>query len=350
KPADLTLEQVRAIAEQFPRLERVVLHGIGEPLLNAEIFAIVAYLKSRAVTVLFNSDAISLTAGRALRLIESGLDEYRVSLDAATRQTYRRLRGVDQFDRVLANVRRLVELEREQRRSAPRVSLWFTASRANLHELLAFVRLAADLGVHEVYVQRLVFNGLGLATAENALHGRLQRQEQELLDQAEGLAHELGLALSASGLTTPLTSLQGGAPSQRPWAGCKRPWTLGYVIANPAFGWYAAFLQHVVVPHLSLFGLQTFVIELALGVALFFGIFTRLAGGGGFLWQVNIALGAFNVPGEWYWIWPLLTLPLFCFAFAGAGRIVGIDCALEPALRRRAMAGETWARVLQHAA
>ena len=231
-PADLTLAQVKAIAEQFPVLERVVLHGIGEPLLNAEIFEIVAYLKSRAPTVLFNSDAISLTATRARRLIESGLDEYRVSLDAATRQTYRRLRGVDQFDRVLANVRRLVELEREQRRSAPRVSLWFTASRANLHELLAFVRLAADLGVHDVYVQRLVFNGLGLATAENALHGRLQRQEQELLDQAEGLARELGLALSASGLTTPLVSLQGGAPSLRPWAGCQRPWTLSYVTAN----------------------------------------------------------------------------------------------------------------------
>ena len=231
-PADLTLAQVKAIAEQFPVLERVVLHGIGEPLLNAEIFEIVAYLKSRAPTVLFNSDAISLTAERARRLIESGLDEYRVSLDAATRETYRRLRGVDQFDRVVANVRRLVELERERGRSVPRVSLWFTASRANLDELPAFVQLAADLGVDEVYVQRLVFNGLGLATAENALHGRLHRQEQELLDAAEGLAHTLGLALRASGLTTPLVSLTGGAPSPRPWVGCQRPWTLSYVTAN----------------------------------------------------------------------------------------------------------------------
>src|SRR5881296_627486 len=211
-PADLTLAQVKTIAEQFPVLERVVLHGIGEPLLN--------------------SDAISLTAERARRLIESGLDEYRVSLDAATRETYRRLRGVDQFDRVVANVRRLVELERERGRSVPHVSLWFTASRANLDELPAFVQLAASLGVDEVYVQRLVFNGLGLATAENALHGRLHRQEQELLDAAEGLAHALGLALRASGLTTPLVSLTGGAPSPRPWAGCQRPWTLSYVTAN----------------------------------------------------------------------------------------------------------------------
>lgn len=231
-PADLTLAQVKAIAEQFPVLDRVVLHGIGEPLLNMEIFEIVAYLKSRAVTVLFNSDAISLTAKRARRLIESGLDEYRVSLDAAARPTYRKLRGVDQFERVVANVRRLVQLERERSRSAPRVSLWFTASRANLDELPAFVHLAADLGVDEVYVQRLVFNGLGLATAENALHGRLQRQEQDVLDQAQELARGLGLALRASGLTTPLASLKGETPSPRPWSGCQRPWTLSYVTAN----------------------------------------------------------------------------------------------------------------------
>jgi MoaA/NifB/PqqE/SkfB family radical SAM enzyme len=231
-PADLTLAQVKSIAEQFPVLERVVLHGIGEPLLNREIFEIVAYLKSRAATVLFNSDAISLTLTRALKLIDSGLDEYRVSMDAATPETYRRLRGVDQFDRVVANVRRLVELEQERSRSAPRVSLWFTAARVNLPELPAFVRLAASLGVAEVYVQRLVFNELGLATAENALHGRLRQQEQELLAQTEELARALGLVLHASGLTTPLASLNGPAAGARPWAGCQRPWTLSYVTAN----------------------------------------------------------------------------------------------------------------------
>ncbi|HEV8639565.1 MAG TPA: TQO small subunit DoxD [Methylomirabilota bacterium] len=129
-------------------------------------------------------------------------------------------------------------------------------------------------------------------------------------------------------------------------------WLKGFIeqeIAHPAFGWYAAFLKNVVVPNFPLFGLQTFVVELTLGLALLFGILTRLAGIAGFLWQVNIALGAFNVPGEWYWIWPLLTLPLFCFAFTGAGRILGVDRVLEPALRRRAAAGRTWARVMQYA-
>ena len=230
-PTDLTLAQVQAIVEQFPALDRVVLHGIGEPLLNREIFEIVAYLKTRVATVLFNSDAISLTAARARRLIESGLDEFRVSMDAATAESYQRLRGVDRFARVVENVARLVALERTLDRTTPCVSLWFTASRTNIEELPAFVQLAADRGVGEVYVQRLVFNGLGLATAENALHARLRQREQARLVEAETLAARLGIAMRASGLATPLASFQGG-DGARPWAGCQRPWTLAYVTAN----------------------------------------------------------------------------------------------------------------------
>src|SRR5262245_65039969 len=110
RPADLTLERVQAIAEQFPVLDRVVLHGIGEPLLNPELFDIIAYLKKRVPAVLFNSDAIGLTHARAIRLVEGGLDEYRVYIDAATAATFRNLRGVERFERVTANARRLVPL------------------------------------------------------------------------------------------------------------------------------------------------------------------------------------------------------------------------------------------------
>lgn len=230
-PADLSLERVRAIVTQFPVLDRVVLHGIGEPLLNPQIFDIVAYLKTRVASVLFNSDAISLTATRARRLVDSGLDEYRVSMDAATAATYRQLRGVDRFELVTRNVARLVGLQRELGRTSPRVSLWFTATRANVDELPGFVQLAADLGVGEVYVQRLVFNSLGLATEANALHGRLRSQEMERLAEAEALATRHSIAMRASGLTTPLASLQ-ASDDTRPWSGCQRPWTLAYVTAN----------------------------------------------------------------------------------------------------------------------
>ena len=231
-PKDLTLAEVQRLVEQFPVLERVVLHGIGEPLLNKQIFEIVAYLKTRGATVLFNSDAISLTQKRAAQLIDSGLDEYRVSMDAATRETYARIRGVDQFARVIRNVGYLVSLLQQQGCSRPRVSMWFTTLKTNLDELPAFIRLAAQLGVPEVNAQRLVFYGQGLAVQEQSLHRRLEEREQGLLGEAETLAQQYGITFKASGATTPLQSLNGAAPDQRPWAGCQRPWTLSYVTAN----------------------------------------------------------------------------------------------------------------------
>ena len=231
-PKDLTLAEVQRLVDQFPVLERVVLHGIGEPLLNKQIFEIVAYLKTKGATVLFNSDAISLTQKRAAQLIASGLDEYRVSMDAATRETYARIRGVDQFARVIRNVGYLVSLLQQQGCSRPRVSMWFTTLKTNLDELPAFIRLAAQLGVPEVNAQRLVFYGQGLAVQEQSLHRRLEEREQGLLGEAEAVAQQYGITFKASGATTPLQSLNGAAPDQRPWAGCQRPWTLSYVTAN----------------------------------------------------------------------------------------------------------------------
>lgn len=129
-------------------------------------------------------------------------------------------------------------------------------------------------------------------------------------------------------------------------------WLRGFVekeIASPTFPGMAAFLKDVVLANFAFFGTVTFVVELALGVGLLLGLLTRLAGAAGFLWQVNIAVQAFNVPGEWGWIWVLLTLPQFCFAATGAGRVLGLDRWLEPALRERAAAGAGWAALLYHA-
>lgn len=123
-------------------------------------------------------------------------------------------------------------------------------------------------------------------------------------------------------------------------------WLEGFIqqeIAHPAFGSVATLLRDVVLPNLTLFGTLTFVVELALGIALVAGLLTRLAAAVGFLWQVNIAIQAFNVPGEWYWIWPLLTLPQFTFAACGAGRVLGVDAWLR---QRLAGARIGWARLV----
>ena len=108
-------------------------------------------------------------------------------------------------------------------------------------------------------------------------------------------------------------------------------------IQHPTFELYKKFLETVVLPNNTLnpfFGYMSFFVEMALGISLLLGVLTVLSGIGGALWQFNIALGSYSVPGEWYWIWPLLIAPHLVFAHSHAGRVVGLDGVLPLGLAR----------------
>ena len=228
-------DNFRQIVDQFPRLDRVILHGIGEPLLNKELPRFVAYLKERSAEVLFNTNAILLDQKRGDALVEAGLDELRVSLDAVTPELYSQLRGVDRLPQVIQNLKAFVKRHGGQKQ--PRVSLWWVAMQSNLSQLPDFVRLAAQIGISEVYLQRLVYFGGGeqLAVnttmkAEQSIYAVLEKQQAKLVNECEELAAELGLEFRASGATTPYESVLAKGP--HPWQGCMRPWVLMYITVN----------------------------------------------------------------------------------------------------------------------
>jgi len=228
---DLSWQEFLCVVDRFPALERVLLHGIGEPLLNRDLPRMIAHLKGRGATVLFNSNAITLTRRLGRALVDAGLDDLRVSLDGTTPTTYARVRGVDAFAKVVANLEQLAETKREAQAENPRVSLWFTALRDNIEEIPGLVPLAARAGAAGIYLQRLVYNGLGLATKEQSLYGCLHRQEAALIRETAHAARAAGLGFSASGATAPEISL---TPSHddRPWSQCRRPWSLVYVTVH----------------------------------------------------------------------------------------------------------------------
>ena len=166
-------------------------------------------------------------------MIDTGLDELRVSLDAADAKTFLAVRGKNFFDRIVRNVRGFTELQRETGAMSPRVSLWLTGLKETIAQLPAFVRLAASMGVREVYLQRLVYDeaGYGLARPELSLFETLREEELRAIDDATALARDLGIVLDASGATEPGLSLKRQDETQ-PWSACRRPWSLMYFTAH----------------------------------------------------------------------------------------------------------------------
>ncbi len=232
---DLSLKELIMICDQLPKLERVALHGIGEPILNKELPDMIQYLKKRKAFVFFNSNGILLDEICQNQLIDTDLDELRISLDAASPTGYKTVRNSDKFNLIVRNVQAFSERITSLNVSHPKLSLWYLGTRENISEIPGFVRLAATLGITEVYLQRLVYfqdhEGYGLARSEKTLMDS-NATVAELIHKSYEIAKQSGVKFNASGLSNPLESLQTGNRNPLPWKRCYRPTTLMYITAN----------------------------------------------------------------------------------------------------------------------
>ena len=69
-----------------------------------------------------------------------------ISLDAATKETYQKIRIGCDFDRVLRNIRRFIELKKNKRAFFPEISFRYIVMKYNVQEMPAFLDLAASFG------------------------------------------------------------------------------------------------------------------------------------------------------------------------------------------------------------
>ncbi len=230
-PADLSYERMVEIGDQLPVLERLVLHGVGEPLLNPELPRMIAYGAQRGAHVIFNTNGVLLDDRRGDAVTAAGLAELRVSLDAATPETYLRIRGADVLPRILRNVQAFTSRRVARGERRPALSVWATVVRENLHELPDLVRLAGEIGAREVNLQRLVFNGIGLAVAEQSVYRDLSARQDEILAECRTVAASAGVEITGSGGTEGEGALTAEA-SDGAWLSCRRPWRVLYVTAH----------------------------------------------------------------------------------------------------------------------
>lgn len=232
-PADLGVERMLRLTDELPAIDRAVLHGVGEPLLHPDVAVMVGHLAGRGAHVVLNTNGTLLDDRRGDDVTAAGLGELRVSLDAATPETFLRVRGADVLPRILRNVERFTTRRATRGEPRPEVSAWATALRENLDELPDLVRTAAAIGVRRVHLQRLVFNGLGLAVREQSVYRDLAAREEAVLAACREAAAASGVALTGSGGTHGEGAVGGGRGAEgRPWQSCRRPWKVLYVTAH----------------------------------------------------------------------------------------------------------------------
>jgi MoaA/NifB/PqqE/SkfB family radical SAM enzyme len=144
-----TLEHYDAF---FEDAQELVNCSIGEPFMMKNVDELLDAFGSRGKVLELTTNGQILTDVNIAKLLGRNVHLY-VSLDAATAETYAKLRNPT-FARLLDNVRRLVRAK-GGRGKLPLVYLVFMPMKANAHEVDAFVELAAELGADRLVLRPL---------------------------------------------------------------------------------------------------------------------------------------------------------------------------------------------------
>jgi radical SAM protein with 4Fe4S-binding SPASM domain len=231
-PAFMDFDQFVRVLDEFPALKELHLQGLGEPMMHPRFFEMVAYAAGKGITVTTNTNLTLMSEARAERCVTSGLHTMHVSFDGATPATYEGIRLGSSFDRVVANVEKVVRARSRLASDRPCLQLVVVIMRRNLEELPSIIRLAHQWSMTSVFVQHL---GHDFDESTLPIQYRPMRdfiREETLLyedpekierhfAEARAVAQELSVVLRLPRMTPrePMPGTQGRRRCDWPWRG-----------------------------------------------------------------------------------------------------------------------------------
>ncbi len=160
-PEHLPLARFQAAFDQVGA-PKLTLSGAGEPLLNPDLKQMIVYAKERGASVMIPTNGTLLGRGAmAQDLIASGLNVMKVSIDAATPQTYQAVRRQDCFEKIIGGIEQLNELKKKAGQRFPEIRFDVVILKENYREMADIIRLAHRLDIRTVFFRALQTKGIG---------------------------------------------------------------------------------------------------------------------------------------------------------------------------------------------
>jgi radical SAM protein with 4Fe4S-binding SPASM domain len=154
------------IDETGKYLISIDLFNWGEPLLNKDVYEMIAYAHARHIVTSVSSNFQHFSEAAAEQLISSGLDILILSIDGASQESYEKYRVGGNFRKVIDHISLLVKKKRERGSASPYICWQFLVMKHNEHEVETAKKMAEELGVDNVTIDHAY---LPVATKEEAM-------------------------------------------------------------------------------------------------------------------------------------------------------------------------------------
>ena len=158
---ELPLGGLRALIDDVASfMPNITLFG-GEPLLYSGCTELIKHIKNKGMHCLMITNGFKLSEA-AEELVESGLDELNVSLDAA-RSLHDEIRGMPGlFDKIASGLREVNRIKQDKFSNKPLINLQCTITEYNYKHLEQLVEVAKDVKADSLTFHNLIFLGKDL--------------------------------------------------------------------------------------------------------------------------------------------------------------------------------------------
>jgi len=156
----------------------------GEPLLKKDLFNLVNYTKSFNLNPIIVTNGVLLNEDNIKRCFDSGLDWLSISIDAASENTFRNIRGEDILGKVVQNIKVLNDMKRNMKKEFPKIVAVCTIMNDNLDEILDVVYLCKNLGIAKVLFQPVVSNNVDQTRRDVTSPAFVPSDRLNVLDEA----------------------------------------------------------------------------------------------------------------------------------------------------------------------
>jgi len=147
----ITRDDFAIVLEKMAKtLQYITFYFQGEPLLHSQFADFVRMAKRYKIIVATSTNAHFLDVEVSNNLIDSGLDKLIISLDGVDAETYVKYRRGGDFNRVIENIKLVVEARKKRNVKHPFLELQFLVLKHNEHQIEAIKKLGKELGVDKV--------------------------------------------------------------------------------------------------------------------------------------------------------------------------------------------------------
>jgi MoaA/NifB/PqqE/SkfB family radical SAM enzyme/GT2 family glycosyltransferase len=166
----LTLGEFRKITEGVRINSAHFVGAYAEPLLNKEIFALIADAHQQGSFTAITTNATALSRRFGEKLLDAGLDMMTVSLHGASPQIAEAIMLKSNFTEIVENIREFQKLKRERGTTKPEIYFNYVAQKINVADMPAFIELAHELDVRFVNFIHLIDGDEAVDTSENLVN------------------------------------------------------------------------------------------------------------------------------------------------------------------------------------